>query len=157
MFARHQTTQHVIDGPTTLDNLEQRYTIISKVVTAGVVARCRRPLQRPDKITGTGRRHDSPRLALIEERVEMPKVFVSTVINAPIERVWRVVSDFNGLPAWMPGMKDSVIEGKKANEIGAVRRLSMAGSKDSSARAARSACRRRITGSPTRCSRGRCR
>lgn len=61
----------------------------------------------------------------------MPKVFVSTVINAPLERVWRVASDFNGLPAWMPGMKDSVIEpGKKANEIGAVRKLSMVGSKD---------------------------
>jgi len=61
----------------------------------------------------------------------MPKVFVSTVINAPIERVWRVTSDFNGLPAWMPGMKDSVIEpGKGEKEIGAVRKLSMAGSKD---------------------------
>lgn len=61
----------------------------------------------------------------------MPKVHVSTVINAPIERVWRTVSDFNGLPAWMPGMKDSTIEGgKAASEIGAVRCLSMAGSKD---------------------------
>lgn len=61
----------------------------------------------------------------------MPKVFVSTVINAPPERVWRVVSDFNGLAAWMPGMKDSAIEpGKNEKEIGAVRRLSMAGTKE---------------------------
>jgi len=61
----------------------------------------------------------------------MPKVFVSTVINAPIERVWRVVSDFNGLPAWMPGMTDSVIEaGKGERDIGAVRALTMAGTKD---------------------------
>ena len=61
----------------------------------------------------------------------MPKVLVSTVINAPIERVWRTASDFNGLPAWMPGMKDSTIEdGKAPNVVGAVRRLSMAGSKD---------------------------
>jgi uncharacterized protein YndB with AHSA1/START domain len=61
----------------------------------------------------------------------MPKVFVSTVINAPIERVWRVASDYNGLPAWMPGMKDSVIEsGKTEKEVGAVRKLSMIGSKD---------------------------
>ncbi len=61
----------------------------------------------------------------------MPKVLVSTVINAPIERVWRVVSDFNGLPAWMAGMSDSVIEDNKPhNAVGAVRRLSMAGSKD---------------------------
>jgi uncharacterized protein YndB with AHSA1/START domain len=61
----------------------------------------------------------------------MAKVHVSTVINAPIERVWRLVSDFNGLPAWMPGMKDSVIEeGKPPTEVGAVRRLTMAGSSD---------------------------
>jgi uncharacterized protein YndB with AHSA1/START domain len=58
----------------------------------------------------------------------MPKVHVSTVINAPIERVWRTVSDFNGLPAWMPGMKDSTIEdGKSPLSIGAVRSLSMPG------------------------------
>ncbi len=61
----------------------------------------------------------------------MPKVLVSTVINAPIERVWRTVADYNGLPAWMPGMNDSMIEdGKKATEVGAVRRLGMAGTKD---------------------------
>ena len=61
----------------------------------------------------------------------MPKVLVSTVINAPIERVWRTASDFNGLPAWMPGMKDSSIEaGKKPTEVGAVRQLAMAGTKD---------------------------
>lgn len=58
----------------------------------------------------------------------MQKVHVSTVINAPIERVWRTVSDFNGLPAWMPGMKDSTIEdGKSPVAVGAVRSLSMAG------------------------------
>ena len=61
----------------------------------------------------------------------MPKALVSTVINAPIERVWRTVADFNGLPAWMPGMKDSTIEGGKPPiEIGAIRRLTMVGSKD---------------------------
>jgi uncharacterized protein YndB with AHSA1/START domain len=61
----------------------------------------------------------------------MPKVHVSTVINAPIERVWRTVGDFNGLTAWMPGMKDGMIEeGNPANAIGAVRRLSMAGTSD---------------------------
>jgi uncharacterized protein YndB with AHSA1/START domain len=61
----------------------------------------------------------------------MPKVHVSTVIGAPIERVWRTVSDFNGLAEWMPGMKDSVIEdGKPANAVGAVRRLSMVGTSD---------------------------
>jgi len=61
----------------------------------------------------------------------MPKVIVSTVINAPIERVWRTVADYNGLPSWMPGMKDSTIEpGKKPTEIGAVRKLGMAGTNE---------------------------
>ena len=58
----------------------------------------------------------------------MPKVHVSTVINAPLERVWHTVSDFNGLPAWMPGMKDSTIEDCKSPlSVGAVRALSMTG------------------------------
>jgi hypothetical protein len=71
------------------------------------------------------------RQTLIERDSRMPKAFVSTVINAPIERVWRTVADFNGLPAWMPGMTESVIEpGKGDKEVGAVRRLSMAGTKD---------------------------
>lgn len=57
----------------------------------------------------------------------MPKILVSTVINAPMERVWRTVGDFNGLPAWMPGMKASAIEdGKDASRPGAIRSLSMA-------------------------------
>lgn len=61
----------------------------------------------------------------------MPKVFVSTVINAPMERVWRTVSDFDGLPTWMPGMKTSEIEGGKTpTEIGAVRKLTMIGTTD---------------------------
>lgn len=61
----------------------------------------------------------------------MPKVLVSTVINAPIERVWRTVADYNGLPSWMPGMKNSTIEDNKPpNVVGAVRRLGMSGSKD---------------------------
>jgi uncharacterized protein YndB with AHSA1/START domain len=79
-------------------------------------------------------RAEGPHGAAVGRRLKgtaMPKAFVSTVINAPIERVWRVIGDFNGLPAWMPGMKDSVIEpGKSATEIGAVRKLSMAGTKD---------------------------
>jgi uncharacterized protein YndB with AHSA1/START domain len=55
-------------------------------------------------------------------------VLVSTVINAPVERVWQVVRDFNGLPSWMAGMKASAIEGgKDATEVGAVRRVTLDG------------------------------
>jgi uncharacterized protein YndB with AHSA1/START domain len=61
----------------------------------------------------------------------MSKVFVSTVINAPIERVWRTVGDFAGLDAWMPGLKGCGIENTKGpTEIGAVRVAGIAGSKD---------------------------
>lgn len=73
----------------------------------------------------------TPRNGGAPKGTEMAKALVSTVINAPIERVWRCISDFNGLPAWMPGMKDSVIEpGKGDKEVGAIRSLSMAGTKD---------------------------
>ena len=58
----------------------------------------------------------------------METVFVSTVINAPMERVWKVVRDFNGLPAWMAGMKSSEIEGGgPAEQVGAIRRCVMDG------------------------------
>jgi hypothetical protein len=56
------------------------------------------------------------------------KLLVSTVINAPLERVWRVVRDFNGLPSWMAGMKASEVEGgKDPSSIGAVRRVTLDG------------------------------
>ena len=57
----------------------------------------------------------------------MPRFFFSTVINAPIDRVWKSVSDFNGLPAWMPGILESSIEDDAdPSKIGAVRRMKMA-------------------------------
>jgi uncharacterized protein YndB with AHSA1/START domain len=47
---------------------------------------------------------------------------VSSVIDAPIEKVWARIRDFNGLPSWHPRMVESHIEdGKKATEIGCVR------------------------------------
>ena len=52
----------------------------------------------------------------------MRKVYVSTVIDTPIDEVWAVIRDFNGLPKWMPGIKGSEIEGGgAADSIGAVR------------------------------------
>lgn len=58
----------------------------------------------------------------------MTKVFVSTVINAPIGRVWNTVGDFEGLAGWMPGITSSVTEkGKGPAEIGAVRSLGVMG------------------------------
>ena len=54
----------------------------------------------------------------------MIKVEKSTVIDAPIERVWTVLRDFNGHDRWHPAVKESRIEEcRPADAIGAVRRF----------------------------------
>lgn len=57
----------------------------------------------------------------------MPTVTVSPVIDAPIEKVWARIRDFNGLPSWHPRMVKSEIEGgRPSDEIGCVRRFQIA-------------------------------
>ncbi len=57
----------------------------------------------------------------------MAKAYASAVIDAPIETVWKMVRDFNGLPNWHPRMVSSHIEdGKGATEIGCVRNFQLA-------------------------------
>lgn len=57
----------------------------------------------------------------------MAKVRISSVIEAPVEKVWERIRDFNGLPSWHPRMVESEIEdGKKATDIGAVRKFKVA-------------------------------
>jgi hypothetical protein len=52
----------------------------------------------------------------------MPRVYVSTGIDAPAARVWERVRDFNGLPRWVPAVRDSRIEnGEPADRVGCVR------------------------------------
>ena len=52
----------------------------------------------------------------------MARVFVSTVINAPAAKVWERVRDFNGLPKWHPGIRESRIEnGEPSDKVGCVR------------------------------------
>lgn len=54
----------------------------------------------------------------------MVQVRHSTIIDAPVEAVWRVVRDFNDHDKWHPVVADSFIEdGKAADQIGAVRRF----------------------------------
>ena len=58
----------------------------------------------------------------------MPRVYYSTIISAPIEQVWEIVRDFNGLPKWHPGIKAGELEGDfdpDAIPVGAVRRLEL--------------------------------
>jgi uncharacterized protein YndB with AHSA1/START domain len=57
----------------------------------------------------------------------MAKVTVSSVIDAPVEDVWKAIRDFNGLPSWHPRMVESHIEdGLPADRIGCVRNFQLA-------------------------------
>ncbi|HSY86978.1 MAG TPA: SRPBCC family protein, partial [Verrucomicrobiae bacterium] len=52
----------------------------------------------------------------------MVKVHISSVIDAPADRVWAAIRDFNALPKWHPAIKDSHIEGGlPADRVGCIR------------------------------------
>jgi uncharacterized protein YndB with AHSA1/START domain len=52
----------------------------------------------------------------------MARAYASRIIGAPVEAVWDVVRDFNALPKWNPGVRDSEIEdGLAADVVGCVR------------------------------------
>jgi Polyketide cyclase / dehydrase and lipid transport len=63
-------------------------------------------------------------LCLVEKA--MAKIHVSSVVPAPVERVWEYIRDFNGLPKWFPGVTDSYIEpGVPANQPGCIRNFGL--------------------------------
>jgi hypothetical protein len=52
----------------------------------------------------------------------MAKVYRSTVLGAPADRVWRDLRDFNGMANWHPSIVSSRIEkGHPADKVGCVR------------------------------------
>jgi uncharacterized protein YndB with AHSA1/START domain len=52
----------------------------------------------------------------------VPRVYISSVIDAPASRVWERVRDFNALPRWHPRIRDSRIEnGEPSDRVGCVR------------------------------------
>ncbi len=56
----------------------------------------------------------------------MARSYRSAVIPAPVERVWSVVRDFDGMPLWHPAIASSEIEdARPAAEVGCVRHLSL--------------------------------
>jgi hypothetical protein len=58
----------------------------------------------------------------------MTRIFVSAVIDAPIEKVWAQVRDFNNLPDWHPKFSRSHIEGGlPSDQVGCVRNFDIAG------------------------------
>ena|SRR5437016_4099222 len=53
-------------------------------------------------------------------------VYISDVIDAPIEKVWEVMRDYNDMPSYHPGIKKSVIENDlPGDQVGCVRRLTL--------------------------------
>lgn len=54
----------------------------------------------------------------------MPRVVRSTIIDAPVDRVWAVLRDFNGHDRWHPAVATSVVErGAPSDRVGCVRRF----------------------------------
>ncbi|MCY4452422.1 MAG: SRPBCC family protein [Immundisolibacterales bacterium] len=56
----------------------------------------------------------------------MVRVVRSTVLDAPVDAVWRIVRDFNGHDRWHPIVERSVLEeGRRTDQIGAVRNFTI--------------------------------
>ncbi len=56
----------------------------------------------------------------------MARVYASSVIPAPVAKVWERVRDFNGLPRWHPRMRDSRIEDAlPADKVGCIRNFQL--------------------------------
>ncbi|MEM8795720.1 MAG: SRPBCC family protein [Pseudomonadota bacterium] len=56
----------------------------------------------------------------------MPRVYCSTIIDAPVEAVWDILRDFNGHDRWHPAVAESVVErGEPFDKVGCVRRFKL--------------------------------
>jgi hypothetical protein len=56
----------------------------------------------------------------------MAKVYVSGVINLPVDTVWGYARDFNGHHAWHPLIAESHVEdGKPSDQVGCVRNFKL--------------------------------
>ena len=56
----------------------------------------------------------------------MPRVIKSTIIDAPCDRVWEALRDFNGHDRWHPEVATSTIErGQSSDRIGCIRRFKL--------------------------------
>ena len=56
----------------------------------------------------------------------MAKVYVSGVIDAPVDKVWAYARDFNGHHEWHPLIAESHVEGgKPSDQVGCVRNFTL--------------------------------
>ncbi len=53
-------------------------------------------------------------------------IFISSVIDAPVDDVWGKIRDFNALPAWHPSIADSLIENDEpSDKVGCIRNFNL--------------------------------
>ncbi len=56
----------------------------------------------------------------------MTRVYVSAIINLPVDKVWAYARDFNGHAEWHPVIAESHIEGgKPSDQVGVVRNFKL--------------------------------
>lgn len=56
----------------------------------------------------------------------MTRVYVSSIINLPVDKVWAYARDFNGHHEWHPLIAESHIEGgKPSDQVGVVRNFKL--------------------------------
>ena len=56
----------------------------------------------------------------------MARVYISSVITAPVEKVWQRIRDFNALPKWHPRIRDSRIENAEpSDKVGCIRNFQL--------------------------------
>lgn len=56
----------------------------------------------------------------------MARVYVSSVIEAPADKVWEWIRDFNALPRWHPRIRDSRIEDAlPSDKVGCIRNFNL--------------------------------
>jgi hypothetical protein len=64
----------------------------------------------------------------MKRTIQPVQVYVSSVINGPIEAIWALVRDFNALPAWHPSIaRSSIEENRDGAAVGCVRRIVLKG------------------------------
>jgi hypothetical protein len=57
----------------------------------------------------------------------MARAYASTIVPADVETVWSFARDFDNLPEWHPSIQASeILDGKAADAVGCVRRLTLA-------------------------------
>jgi hypothetical protein len=56
----------------------------------------------------------------------MARVYVSGIIDAPVDEVWAYARDFNGHGEWHPLIAESVIEdGRPSDQVGCIRNFNL--------------------------------